>query len=74
MQVECHSQLGAEEEGESFSLQGFQNLGNDYLKKIYAWETLIAGVVRMKIPMPVWFGVVAPFYAYRGITKNSRTN
>jgi len=43
-------------------------------KKKDAWETLHAGVVRMKIPMPVWFGVVAPCLPTEASQKNSRTN
>jgi hypothetical protein len=51
--------LAPRKEGESYRLTGSKIWGIATWKKD-AWETLLAGVLRMKIPMPVWFGVVAP--------------
>lgn len=59
LQIECHTQFGTKE-GESFSLQCKEPKYREWPPKKDAWETLLVGVIRMKIPMLVCFGVVAP--------------
>ena len=62
MQVECHSQLGTEEEGGSY-------LGNDYLKKKRCMGNTSCRGCKNENPNAclVWRG--GTLSAYRGITK-----